>query len=718
MKKIVFTILLTLLFVNSTYALEKCTPSDEYLKYMALSDEEKKNYIEPAYCKELVEKKEDDNFLVSFFKTITNTISASIADTSYNAVNDGLITTPQNQGNLGTCWAFSSISAVEANARKNNVGNYNFSESHMIYSVLSAGYSDSTGQKGKYYTTNFDGGKVTYAASYYFNNYGQLLDNEWTYTNSETKITSSQYRPGNKLISLGGFSLANIGSYGACTTDEIAYIKKQIINYGSVQASMYMSDSLFKDSSNNYYIARTTNSSLPNHGISIVGWDNNVSSSKFGASRNGAWIVKNSWGPSWSGDGYFYISFDDHFICKNTATFYDVSSKSFENTYASADMVGVPSFMFDSTFYTSAKFTKKTNSTENLERVSFAVGENTSYYVYLVPDNVLTSTSSWQLLTSGTSDVYGIKSIDLANKPINGNFTIVVKYVPSALTSIFTMCTNVDDTSKMAISSNTNYYATSTNNWSDMNNIPVQSGNISCEPNIFAYTNNVSSSQDQSITINSITTSGNKYIVSFTNNNVSTSSITYTITNSSNTNVTSHFTISPNYSTNKVTITPGDTLSGRFNFIINYNGKQVSTSFTLSESVTPKDPSFISISGNNMVVTISNNYTLTYQKLINALNINNSSYQVLNANGNVVTSASTAIGTNAKLKLNSKTYLIIIPGDINCDGKISALDYIDVRKHIMGTKITDNGKLQASDLNNDGKINALDYIAIRMILMR
>ena len=718
MKKLVFTIFLLILFVNTTYALEECTPSDEYLKYMALSEEEKAKYIEPAYCKELTKKEEEnDNFFVSFFKMLSNTISVSSTESYYNAVNDGLITTPQNQGGLGTCWAFSSISTVEANARKNNAGSYNFSEKHMIYSLLSAGYSDSSGQKNKYNTSNFDGGKVTYAASYYFNNYGQLLDNEWVYYDSLEKITSSQYKKGRKMISVGGFNLTNLGSYSSCSTDELSYIKEQIALYGSVQSSIYMNDNLFKDSQNNYYIARTSNSDLPNHGVSIVGWDDNISSSKFGASRNGAFIVKNSWGPSWSGDGYFYVSYDDNFICKNTASFYNVSSKTYDNTYASAEMIGVPTFMFEGTLYMSTRFTKKTSNQETLERVSFPVGENTNYYVYLVPDNNIYSSNNWQLLTEGTSKVYGIKSVDL-NKTITNNFTIVTKYVPTKKSSVFTMCTNMSDTSLMEINSNTNYFASNLSNWSDMKSIPVQEGSISCEPNIFAYTNNKSSSTTQSIAINSTISNGNKIVVTITNNGVNTNNISYSITNSNNVSASSHFSISPNYSTNKITITADNKISGKYNFIIKYNGNEVKTTFTISESVETKNKSFINISDDKIFVNISNNYTLTYKKLLSGLNIYNSPYQVINKNGYVVNSNDSIIGTNSKIKLNNRTYSIVVLGDVNCDGKISAFDYLEVRKHIMGITISDKGKLQASDLDKNNKISALDYIAIRKILMR
>lgn len=57
-------------------------------------------------------------------------------------------------------------------------------------------------------------------------------------------------------------------------------------------------------------------------------------------------------------------------------------------------------------------------------------------------------------------------------------------------------------------------------------------------------------------------------------------------------------------------------------------------------------------------------------------------------------------------------------GDANEDGKVSALDYIAIKNHIMETVVikTKNG-LKGADTNNDGKISALDYIAIKNYIM-
>ncbi len=82
------------------------------------------------------------------------------------------------------------------------------------------------------------------------------------------------------------------------------------------------------------------------------------------------------------------------------------------------------------------------------------------------------------------------------------------------------------------------------------------------------------------------------------------------------------------------------------------------------------------------------------------------------------------ISTGSELKLYTndgklyKTYINIVRGDINGDAKMSALDYVMVKNHIMGTNnITNDIYKKAADVNNDGKISALDYVSIKNKIM-
>ena len=56
-------------------------------------------------------------------------------------------------------------------------------------------------------------------------------------------------------------------------------------------------------------------------------------------------------------------------------------------------------------------------------------------------------------------------------------------------------------------------------------------------------------------------------------------------------------------------------------------------------------------------------------------------------------------------------------GDVNADGRISALDYIIIKNYIMEKRtLTDAEKVRA-DISGDGRISALDYMKIKNLIM-
>ena len=83
------------------------------------------------------------------------------------------------------------------------------------------------------------------------------------------------------------------------------------------------------------------------------------------------------------------------------------------------------------------------------------------------------------------------------------------------------------------------------------------------------------------------------------------------------------------------------------------------------------------------------------------------------------------ITTNTQVQIIEKQskqvlqeYTCIIYADVNCDGKISALDYTLIKNHIMDVqKITDVNAKAAANVNGDNKISALDYTLIKNHIM-
>ncbi|MBO5479433.1 MAG: Ig-like domain-containing protein [Clostridia bacterium] len=83
------------------------------------------------------------------------------------------------------------------------------------------------------------------------------------------------------------------------------------------------------------------------------------------------------------------------------------------------------------------------------------------------------------------------------------------------------------------------------------------------------------------------------------------------------------------------------------------------------------------------------------------------------------------ITTNTQIQIQTKEkkeivqeYDCLIYGDVNCDGKISALDFTLIENHIMDIqKITNSNAKLTANVNGDSKISALDFTLIENHIM-
>ena len=694
MKRRYLLIILMLSFITNAKALAFCDYTEEYKAYLALSEEERKQYIEPIHC-----KKTYTDSIFDDAARVSDVVTASISDSYYNSVDENYVTPVKNQYSDGTCWAFSAIATVESSLARKNQGIFDISELHLVYSLVGDAYTDEAGKKNKY-NTDLVGGKVTYSPSYFFNPQGILLESDLPYPSDNVKrINSSQYPQGKNLISLETYEIDNLTAYNACTTKDISTIKTAILKYGAVQATVYAGSAQFNG---NYYLSTKSNSSGVNHAVTIVGWDDNIDKSNFkGAVRNGGFIVKNSWGTDWGDNGYYYVSYDDYFICK-IITKYDASTTTYDHSYNTADLVGSDDFMYNPRSFVATKFTT-TEPKEILKKVSYPLPTTGKYRVYLSKGNYQDSNTWIKLYESTSRRTLGIDSVHV-DEIVSGDYWIIIDYEANQSFSALTTCNSQDDTSRIDYSIGRSFYSIDQQTWTDMGEM---GSGVKCEPDIYTYTDDYSFGNS---TITKQDLSNYRESVYITINNENNLNVTeYKVLDDNDDDISDQFEIIYDASEKKFTINNINKLFGLYElYIKDSEGNYRIIDFVINESLNILNNS-LSVN-NEVLMTSVNNDSYTVEDLANDIEVLNSDYKVYDANNRLITSGT--ITTDCRLVFGNTTYYFAIKGDTSSDGNINSADLMKIVKYLKGTSGMTNSQVKAADVTGDGTINSADLMKI------
>ncbi len=104
------------------------------------------------------------------------------------------------------------------------------------------------------------------------------------------------------------------------------------------------------------------------------------------------------------------------------------------------------------------------------------------------------------------------------------------------------------------------------------------------------------------------------------------------------------------------------------------------------------------------------------------LKVSNGSIKIFAASGKEKTSGHIASGDTVKI-YNSKnseiySYKTVIYGDVNCDGKINAIDISKLQKHILKISTISGISLTSADASGDSRVNAIDISRIQKHILK
>lgn len=219
----------------------------------------------------------------------------------YDLRTNGRMTNVKDQGSAGTCWAFATCSSMESCLLPDE--EWDFSENNMK-NLMAQNCSDG-------WDRSFDGGGNQWMSTAYLARWnGPVREKDDPYNPNEGNCQTFPVKKHLKKV---------IFIPPRKSPSDNTNIKTAIINYGAVFSAMAYDDAYYNEPTNSYYAT----GSYPNHAVTLAGWDDNYSRTKFANTPpgDGAYIVKNSWGQAWGDNGYFYISYYDLWIGMENAVY-------------------------------------------------------------------------------------------------------------------------------------------------------------------------------------------------------------------------------------------------------------------------------------------------------------------------------------------------------------------------------------------------------------